>query len=103
MKNINIDFSACKYPVDLHSEIREKLGLPEWYGNNLDALWDTITGFIETPIKITVVLNTKGLEHKGTVLLCEIKRTVEGLDCRLGRCFCFAEVSTGHPHPCPTM
>ena len=75
MKNINIDFSACKYPMDLHNEIREKLGLPEWYGNNLDAL-----------------------EHKGTVLLCEIKRTVEGLDCRLGRCFCFAEVSTGHPH-----
>ena len=21
-----------------------------------------------------------------------------GLACRLGRCFCFAEVSTGHPH-----
>ena len=21
------------------------------------------------------------------------------LACRLGRCFCFAEVSTGHPHP----
>ena len=60
MKIINIDFSACKYPMDLHNEIREKLGLPEWYGNNLDALWDTITGFIETPIKITVVLNTKG-------------------------------------------
>ena len=25
-----------------------------------------------------------------------------GLGCRLGRCFCFAEVSTGHPHPFPT-
>ena len=25
-----------------------------------------------------------------------------GLGCRLGRCFCFAEVSTGHPHPSPT-
>ena len=22
-----------------------------------------------------------------------------GLACRLGRCFCFAEVSTGHLHP----
>ena len=21
------------------------------------------------------------------------------LGCRLGRCFCFAEVSAGHPHP----
>ena len=36
-------------------EIREKLELPEWHGNNLDALWDMLTGFIETPIEITVI------------------------------------------------
>ena len=54
MKTIIIDFSKCKYPIDLHNEIREKLELPEWYGNNLDALWDMLTGFIETPITITV-------------------------------------------------
>ena len=33
----------------------------------------------------------------------EIRRTMRiregGLGCRLGRCFCFAEVFTGHPHP----
>ena len=33
----------------------------------------------------------------------EIRRTMRiregGLGCRLGRCFCCAEVSTGHPHP----
>jgi len=33
----------------------------------------------------------------------EIRRTMRiregGLGCRLGRCFCYAEVSTGHPHP----
>ena len=33
----------------------------------------------------------------------EIRRTMRiregGLGCRLGRCFCFAEVSSGHPHP----
>ena len=37
----------------------------------------------------------------------EIRRTLRiregGLGCRLGRCFCFAEVSTGHPHPSPTF
>ncbi len=54
MKTIVIDFSKCKYPLDLHNEIKEKLELPEWYGNNLDALWDMLTGFIETPITITV-------------------------------------------------
>ena len=55
MKNIVIDFTKCKYPMDLHNEISEKLELPEWYGNNLDALWDMLTGFIETPIEITVI------------------------------------------------
>ena len=33
----------------------------------------------------------------------EIRRTLKiregGLGCRLGRCFGYAEVSTGHPHP----
>ena len=55
MKTVVIDFSKCKYPMQLHNEIREKLELPEWYGNNLDALWDMLTGFIETPINIKVI------------------------------------------------
>ena len=33
----------------------------------------------------------------------KIRRTMRikegGLGCRLGRCFCYAEASTGHPHP----
>ena len=71
MKTIVIDFSECKYPLDLHKEIREKLELPEWYGNNLDALWDMLTGFIETPVNINVVFKpeTKAAENlKETVL-----------------------------------
>ena len=65
MKNIVVDFSLCKYPMDLHKEIREKLDLPEWYGNNLGALWDMLTGFIETPVSITVIFKpeTKAVEN----------------------------------------
>ena len=59
MKNIKIDFSWCKYPLDLHQEVKEKLNLPDWYGNNLDALWDMLTGFIETPINITILFKPK--------------------------------------------
>ena len=55
IKKINIYFYECKYPLDLHREIKERLELPEWYGNNLDALWDMLTGFIETPISITMI------------------------------------------------
>ena len=45
--------------MDLHSEIKEKLGLPEWYGNNSDALCDMLTGFIGTPVSITVNFKPK--------------------------------------------
>ena len=62
MKNIVVDFSLCKYPMDLHNEM---LILPEWYGNNLSALWDMLTGFIETPVSITVIFKpeTKAAEN----------------------------------------
>ena len=65
MKSVIINFSLCKYPMDLHKEIREKLDLPEWYGNNLSALWDMLTGFIETPVSITVIFKpeTKAAEN----------------------------------------
>ena len=68
MKNIVINFSLCKYPMDMHNEIKEKLDLPEWYGNNLSALWDVLTGFIETNVSITVIFK---LETKATEVLKE--------------------------------
>ena len=51
--------------MDLHIELSKKLELPEWYGNNLDALWDMLTGFIETPVTITVIFKpeTKSTEN----------------------------------------
>ena len=65
MKSVIINFSLCKYPMDLHKVIREKLDLAEWYGNNLSALWDMLTGFIETPVSITVIFKpeTKAAEN----------------------------------------
>ena len=69
MKSIKIDFSECKYPMDLHKKISESLELPEWYGNNLDALWDMLTGFIETPVSITVIFKP---ENKSTENLKEM-------------------------------
>jgi len=29
-------------------------GFPDFYGRNADALWDCLTGFIETPVNIVV-------------------------------------------------
>lgn len=39
-------------PGDMHRELREKLDLPSYYGNNLDALWDCLTGWLDLPLCI---------------------------------------------------
>ncbi len=43
MEKISVDFSDCKYIIDFHERIRVAFGFPEWYGANLDALWDLLT------------------------------------------------------------
>ena len=38
-----IDCSQVKTKEDLHRILREALSFPEWYGSNLDALYDCLT------------------------------------------------------------
>ena len=37
---IVLDFSQCRYFLQVHELLKEKFGLPEYYGKNWDALWD---------------------------------------------------------------
>lgn len=39
-----LDFSLCTRKDELYEELRRKMGWKKWYGNNLDALWDVLTG-----------------------------------------------------------
>lgn len=39
---LTIDFSKVRYYDELHELLREKFGLPDYYGKNLDALWDCL-------------------------------------------------------------
>ncbi len=41
---ILLDFSQCKYLGEIHQTLKEKFGLPEYYGENWDALWDCLDG-----------------------------------------------------------
>ena len=38
-----IDCAQIKTKEDLHRLFREVLAFPQWYGNNLDALYDCLT------------------------------------------------------------
>lgn len=52
MKTIVIDGTAFKNRETFHGLLKSKIGLPQYYGNNLDALWDCLTGEIALPLKI---------------------------------------------------
>ena len=48
----SIDMSQVANNKHLHNLFAEKLQFPKFYGNNWDALWDSITGLVEMPNKL---------------------------------------------------
>lgn len=39
---IILDFSGCRYLGEVHRILKTGFGLPEYYGENWDALWDCL-------------------------------------------------------------
>lgn len=54
-KNRVLDFSNCKYLGEVHKIIKDELELPDFYGENLDALWDSVTGIMYVPANIKII------------------------------------------------
>ncbi len=40
---VTLDLSACRDRAELYAVLREGMGLPDYCGSNLDALWDVLT------------------------------------------------------------
>ncbi|MDL2254015.1 barstar family protein [Ruminococcaceae bacterium OttesenSCG-928-I18] len=49
-----LDFSRCRYLGEVHQVLREGLGLPDYYGENWDALWDLLYSFRPYPVVVEV-------------------------------------------------
>lgn len=54
-KNIVFDFDTIASTEDFYAACKEKLALPDYFGNNLDALYDCLTGYIDLPIRIKFI------------------------------------------------
>lgn len=55
MKTVYIDFTDIGDYEDFYAQLKEKIQLPEYFGDNLDALFDTITGDLEMPLHLEFV------------------------------------------------
>ena len=67
LKRFNLDFSECRYLGEIYAHIKSALELPKWCGENLDALWDAVTGMMYTPANITIRSATKREELQQSV------------------------------------
>jgi ribonuclease inhibitor len=86
MKEIMIYGEALANAEQLHQQLAKQLSFPAWYGNNLDALWDMLEGWIELPVLIRYeCVTAPGAEVQPEIeavlaLLDEASSTIEGFN-----------------------
>ena len=69
-----LNFTQCKYLSEVHRVIQQELELPEWYGRNLDALWDSLTGIMYLPAEITIIYSSN---YSDKALADEIDKMID--------------------------
>jgi ribonuclease inhibitor len=52
IKRCTLNGSAIRSLDDLYDQLIEKLSFPDYFGRNLDALWDVLSHEVEGPFEI---------------------------------------------------
>ncbi len=65
MERIIIDGDTITSEQKVHEFLKEALEFPDYYGNNLDALWDMLTDIVE-PIEIHLINQDKFRKNLGS-------------------------------------
>ncbi|SQI43289.1 Barstar (barnase inhibitor) [Leminorella richardii] len=52
MRSVVFDFNKIQSMPDFYLQFIDSFLLPDWFGNNLDALWDALTVGIRLPVQI---------------------------------------------------
>ena len=47
-----LEGTKIKSIEDFHRLVKDVLNLPDYYGENLDALWDCLTGWVDLPLTL---------------------------------------------------
>ena len=55
MKKYIFNRDEFTWAEEFYEIIKKKMGLPDYFGCNADALWDMLTGYIDTPCEIVLV------------------------------------------------
>ena len=71
MRKLTLDCTQIGTKAGLHLQLTELLDLPEYYGNNLDALHDCLGEIAEPTLLVLYNADamTEALGHYGTLLL----------------------------------
>lgn len=54
-KEIEINFKSLDNITDFYHQLEQTLDLPKHFGNNLDALYDCISGDLEMPLHFNLI------------------------------------------------
>lgn len=83
MNVICIDFSEIYSEEEFYAAFRAQANVPEHFGDNLDALYDFVSGDMELPVSVEFVeMKLEGLDLFMGIIetLEDAAETVEGFD-----------------------
>ncbi|AKJ43281.1 barstar family protein [Pragia fontium] len=81
MRSVTFDFSNIHSMPDFYLQFADIFLLPDWFGNNLDALWDALTVGIRLPVQIEFThFDPQSLDFASLYkLFREAQRELDGL------------------------
>lgn len=77
---VQIDFSKIQNMEAFYDELQNQINLPDYFGRNLDALYDMVSGELELPLNIHFInMNLDQLETFDSLIqtMCDLQEELE--------------------------